>query len=144
MLQRHLCSTPVNWTYFWPTRKEKGLPYWDSANRRVKYYAKFTISNHMIKLKLLDYKRGEKVGYMFLSKFPLKVSRFSVNQWAVFDISQPAQKCHLTTLSLTVAPSISLIFILKSVSPIGRICSNYLSCFTFIYHDSVFWPQASC
>ena len=37
-----------------------GLPYLDSANRRVEYYAKFAISNYVIKLKFIDYKRGKK------------------------------------------------------------------------------------
>ena len=38
-----------------------GLPFLDSANRRVKYYAKFAISNYVIKLKFIDYKRGKEV-----------------------------------------------------------------------------------
>ena len=38
-----------------------GLPYLDSASRRVRYYAKFAISNYVIKLKFIDYKRGKEV-----------------------------------------------------------------------------------
>ena len=72
MLQRHLWLTPVNWTYFDKQEKKvsakfclfcpaMGLPYWDSASRKSKYYTKFAISNHIIKLKLIDYERGEEV-----------------------------------------------------------------------------------
>ena len=56
---------------------------------------------------------------IFLSKFSLKLSRLSENKLAVFGISQPAQKCHLTKQSSTVSPSIWPIFIVKSASPIN-------------------------
>ena len=67
-----------------------GLPYLDSASRRVRYYAKFAISNYVIKLEFIDYKRGKEVDKIFLSKFSLKLSILSENQLAVFDISQTA------------------------------------------------------
>ena len=123
MLQRHLHLTnkkgkvSAKFCLFCPAM---GLSYLDSANRRVKYYSKFAISKYIIKLKLNDYKGERKlIKYYYLHKFPWKLSRFYENQLAVFGISKTAQKCHLTSQSLTVAPSIRPIFIVKSASPIN-------------------------